>query len=104
MDAKSRANFINAVADGTTVPCPKCGRGNKPGSRFCAGCGAELEAPAKADTAFAPVKEEAPAAAAPAAGAAAATKAVRYEEPSHVFAEGLPDWSLEPPMVMVRRR
>lgn len=97
MDAKSRANFINAVADGTTVPCPKCGRGNKPGSRFCAGCGAELEAPAKADAAFAPVKEEAPA-------AAAATKAVRYEEPSHVFAEGLPDWSLEPPMVMVRRR
>ena len=73
MDAKSRANFINAVADGTTVPCPKCGRGNKPGSRFCAGCGAELEASAKADAAFAPVKEEAPAAAAPADGAAPAS-------------------------------
>lgn len=25
MDAKSKANFINSVAAGTNIPCPKCG-------------------------------------------------------------------------------
>ena len=28
MDAKSKANFINSVAAGTTVLCPNCGTRN----------------------------------------------------------------------------
>lgn len=27
-----------------------------------------------------------------------------YEEPASVFAQGLPEWSVEPPEVMVRRK
>ncbi len=95
MDAKSRADFINSVASGTNVFCPKCGAGNKPDSKFCLLCGAEItvsqgiknNAPA-----FESVKESAP------------VKAFKYEEPINVFAQGLPDWSIEPPQVMVRRR
>ena len=39
MDAKSKANFINSVAAGTNVPCPKCGASNKADSKFCISCG-----------------------------------------------------------------
>ena len=35
MDAKSKANFINSVAAGTNIPCPKCGASNKADSKFC---------------------------------------------------------------------
>lgn len=94
MDAKSKANFINSVASGTTVPCPKCGAGNKPSSMYCTSCGAEINAPQETQSntpAFAPAQE-------------APAKAVKYVEPNNVFAKGLPEWSIEPPQVMVRRR
>ena len=29
MDAKRKANFINAIATGEAMPCPKCGTNNK---------------------------------------------------------------------------
>ena len=29
---------------------------------------------------------------------------VKYVEPENVFAQGLPEWSLEPPQVVVRRK
>lgn len=92
MDAKSKAKFINSVAAGTNIPCPKCGASNKAGSKFCIFCGEEIVAP-KADNApaFAPVKET-------------PAKAAKYAEPSSAFAEGLPAWSIEPPQIMVRRR
>lgn len=93
MDAKSRANFINSVASGANVPCPKCGTNNKPDSKFCISCGAEITVPAEAQNnapAFAPAQET-------------PAKAVKYVEPANVFAQGLPDWSIEPPQVMVRR-
>lgn len=93
MDAKSKANFINSVASGANVPCPKCGASNKAGNKFCISCGAEISAPQAATNnapAFA-TAQEAPA------------KAAKYIEPSNVFAQGLPDWSIEPPQVMVRR-
>lgn len=94
MDAKSRANFINSVASGTNVPCPKCGTNNKSDSKFCISCGAEITVPQKAQNsapAFAPAQE-------------APAKAVKYVEPNNVFAQGLPNWSIEPPQVMIRRR
>lgn len=96
MDAKSRANFINSVASGTNVPCPKCGVSNKPDSKICISCGAEITAPKEAANnapAFEPDKET-----------VAPAKAANYVEPNNVFAQGLPDWSIEPPQVMVRRR
>ncbi len=94
MDAKSKANFINAVASGSVIPCPQCGAANQPDSEFCISCGAALLVPQEAQKdapAFEPSKEEAPGGAAP------------YVDPNSAFAEGLPDWSLEPPQVLVRR-
>ena len=95
MDAKSKANFIISVASGSSIPCPKCGASNSPDDRFCLSCGAELAAPQQPQAgapAFRPARE------------AAVNKTPTYVEPSHVFAQGLPDWSIEPPQVMVRRR
>lgn len=79
MDAKSKANFINSIADGQETACPECEAEN----------GKEMvnDAPA-----FAPASES------------VAPKAVKYVEPTNVFAQGLPEWSIEPPQVMVRRR
>lgn len=94
MDAKSKANFINAVASGTSVPCPKCVAANKSDSKFCISCGAEISISQEVQnntSVFEPSKESAP------------TKTVKYVEPNNVFAKGLPDWSIEPPQVMVRR-
>ena len=85
MDAKSRANFINSVASGTNVPCPKCGTNNKPGAEITVPQEAQNNAPA-----FAPAQET-------------PVKAVKYVEPNNAFAQGLPNWSIEPPQVMVRR-
>ena len=93
MDAKSRANFINSVASGANIPCPKCGTSNKSDSKFCISCGAEIAVPQEAQNnapAFEPANE-------------APAKVVKYVEPSNVFAQGLPNWSIEPPQVMVRR-
>ena len=59
MYATSKANFINSVAVGQTVPCPECGAGNKPGSKFCTTCGAKIEGPVQAKApAFTPVADE----------------------------------------------
>ncbi|MCD7754802.1 MAG: zinc ribbon domain-containing protein [Firmicutes bacterium] len=93
MDAKSKANFINSVAAGQVVPCPRCGTANKPGSKTCVSCGADIVV---AETS-----------AAPAFAAVAETEqmqtASKYVEPTSVFADGLPDWDIVPPQVMVRR-
>lgn len=95
MDAKTKANFINSVAAGTSIACPKCGANNKSDSKFCISCGAEIVVP-KADDApaFAPTQE----------ASATPAKVAKYVEPQSAFAEGLPAWSIEPPQVMVRRR
>lgn len=94
MDTKSRADFINSVASRTDVSCPKCGAKNKADNKFCVSCGAEMAASRKVQDApaFKPAKEAAP------------VKTVKYVEPNNVFAQGLPDWSVEPPQVVVRRR
>lgn len=61
---------------------------------------AENNAPA-----FAPAESTAePKTDAPAFEPAAPAKTVKYKEAPSAFAEGLPEWSLEPPQVMVRRR
>jgi len=94
MDAKSRADFINSVASGANIPCPKCGTNNKSDSEFCISCGAGINVSQETQNtpAFESTKETAPA------------KTIKYVEPNNVFAQGLPEWSIEPPQVMVRRR
>lgn len=94
MDAKSRANFINHVAGGQKIPCPKCNTLNESDSRFCITCGAPI------GQAEAPVQkpENQPSAAKPFA---------KVEEPAeepNIFAEGLPAWDVVPPQVMIRRK
>ncbi len=42
MEAKTNANIINAVANGTQVPCPNCNTMNEADSRFCMTCGTLL--------------------------------------------------------------
>lgn len=94
MDAKSRADFINSVASGANIPCPKCGTNNKSDSKSCISCGAEINVSQETQNtpAFESTKETAPA------------ETIKYVEPNNVFAQGLPEWSIEPPQVMVRRR
>lgn len=95
MDAKSKANFINSVADGSNIPCSSCGASNPSDSKFCFSCGAEivvLQESVNDMVAFEPTKEM-----------VEAVKEETYSEPNNVFAQGLPEWSIEPPQVMVRR-
>lgn len=99
MDAKSRANFINSVADGKVRVCQKCQLPNEPNSIFCASCGQKLQEETKKQDAspFATVE---------------ATKKEKilietqksYSESDSVFAKGLPEWSIEPPQIMIRRK
>lgn len=103
MDAKARANFINSVAGGQKIPCPKCNNLNEPDSRFCAICGTELNKK-EAEIPFAPIKK------------VEEVKKEMVKEPvkivvpevvveeKSVFAEGLPAWDIEPPQIMVRRK
>ena len=149
MDARSKASFINAVADGQLLVCPNCQFGNPLDSRFCIKCGHQLNENKPVDTApafatveetpaasqspafasveetpavsqspaFASVEESPAVSQSPAFAAveekAAKTKAPAFasvpvvqeeEEPKSAFAQGLPEWSLEPPMMVVRRK
>lgn len=98
MDAKSKADFINSVAAGQKAPCPKCGAANDAGSKFCAYCGSAMSA---AKPAFSPSE---PKPEFPPSEPTQNVSAAEIEETSAIFAEGLPGWSIEPPMVVVRRR
>ena len=134
MDARSKASFVNAVADGQLLVCPNCQFGNPLASRFCIKCGHQLKENKPVDTApaFASVEEtpavsqspaftsveETPAVSqSPAFASVEETPAVSQspafasvpvvqeeEEPKSAFAQGLPEWSLEPPMMVVRRK
>lgn len=113
MDAKSRANFINSIAGGQNVPCPKCSTLNEAGSKFCSSCGNALEVKNENnDIPFAPVKkaeeekkvEEVKKVSEPLKPVKPVKPVVEYVEPESVFAQGLPEWSIEPPQVMVRRK
>ena len=85
MNAKMKAEFINSIAAGKTIPCPNCNAANPADRKNCEVCGTAL---GSKGAAFASVDEP----------VAAAVQEVP------VFAEGLPDWDTVPPQVMVRRR
>lgn len=98
MDAKSKAEFINAVTSGEELVCPKCGSRNKANSKFCISCGTELGISSQnsKEEAFSNVEDKSKT-------ETDKTKSSNYIEPESVFAQGLPEWSIEPPQVMVRR-
>lgn len=98
MDAKSKAEFINSVASNNTITCQRCGATNEPDSMFCMSCGAALkqESP-KTEAAFSQSKEEK-------ANTVPSLVPVVYDEPKSIFADGLPDWDILTPQVVVRRR
>ena len=107
MDAKSRANFINSVARGQNIPCPKCNTLNEADSKFCASCGTILEKKTETNNVpFAPAKrvEEVKKVVDTNEPIKMAKPVEEYKEPESVFAEGLPTWNIEPPQVMVRRK
>ena len=98
MDAKSKAEFINSVAVGKALVCKKCGAANEPDSMFCISCGAALkQEETKTEPAFGQAKEEKTNTVAP-------VTVTAYDEPEAFFADGLPDWDIVPPQVVVRRR
>lgn len=45
MNAKSKADFIHAVAGGGKIPCPNCNTLNEADSKFCITCGTKLVRP-----------------------------------------------------------
>ncbi len=117
MDAKSKTMFINSVAGGKKIPCPKCNMLNDSDSRFCISCGTPLtektEQKLKSMEGLKPMES----AAKPAEGLKQvesveksveelkpSASAVVYEEPKSVFAEGLPSWDIVPPQMVVRRK
>lgn len=152
MDAKQRAQFINAQGgqtaggDAAVKICPKCHAEVK--GKFCTKCGTKYEAPAKqeepakaaepvkaaepfkptepvkaAEPVNAPVssspfaavaedtkkEEKKPQAAAPAGRRGMAFQAISQPEPEvpeeeSALAKGLPEWNIEPPQVVVRRK
>lgn len=106
MDAKSRANFINSIASGQKIPCPKCNTLNEEGSKFCESCGTSLEKKPESDNVpFALAKEEEVKKDIDTQEPVKMVKTVEeYREPESVFAKGLPAWNIEPPQVMVRRK
>lgn len=99
MDAKSKAEFINSVAENKTIICKNCGAKNEPGSMFCFSCGTKLnQEESKSEPAFNQADT------AKTDDAPQSAVADNYNEPDAVFADGLPDWDIIPPQVVVRRR
>lgn len=122
MDAKQRAQFINAQkyqqqepAEAAIRRCPKCNAEVK--GKFCSKCGTKYEEPGLKETPAFPAIEpekipEEPVAREekkPEVSKAAVfqqkpvQEAAEPEEPS-ALAKGLPEWNLEPPAVVVRRK
>ena len=104
MDAKTKAAFINSVAGGTKIPCPKCNLLNEPDSSFCFSCGTPLPgnvSNVNGSDAESYDEEEEQTMAMDAVSGDVFLPAVQEEKSA--FAQGLPSWDLEPPQVAIRR-
>lgn len=96
MDPKSKMNFINKIVNEEVFSCPKCGASNKAGNKVCISCGnalSELQNNTAEGPAFEKVVES-----------VSDTENKKYVEANYAFAQGLPDWSIEPPQIIVRRK
>lgn len=92
---EANAKFVNSAANGSIMSCPVCGAGNDAGCNYCHSCGNKLTFSQNSISSNSPQKEE-----------------VKFMDQSEnnteknkdlAFAQGLPEWSLEPPQMMVRR-
>lgn len=92
MDAKSKMSFMNSITPEQDIICSQCGTANTSNYKFCTSCGVKISD--AVSLAFAPAGET----------KELKQKTIQYDEPSAVFAEGLPSWSVEPPQLLVRRR
>lgn len=102
MDAKTKAAFINSVAGGTKIPCPKCNLLNEPDSSFCFSCGTPL--PGNISNVNAADVESFDKAEEQTMDAVSGEVFFpEVEEEKSAFAQGLPSWDLEPPQVAIRR-
>lgn len=113
---KQTENFREDYQEQQTAPageyCPSCGTFNEAGSLFCEGCGARLVAESNSEPyeerAFEPVNETSFELVLEPEPMAFNFVVDEVEEdnttPVGVFAEGIPDWDLVPPMIAVRRR
>lgn len=101
MEEKNNVEFI---------VCPVCGMKNQMGQEYCNNCGCGLKKVAaqmaaqssestdngqKSGVAFKSIDDEA---------RTASTPKTKYKAPPTVFAEGLPDWDIVPPQILVKRR
>ena len=81
-----------------SIICPKCGIKNTSDAKFCAKCGSRLEqieaCVSKTDETNDLIPKE---------DSSEKEKRNQIWE-QNTFAQGLPEWSLEPPQVMVRRK
>jgi hypothetical protein len=95
MEGKN-AMILNQIADGQKIQCNSCGSMNDPDSAVCAACGAVLLAkPASAqEAAFSSAVPE---------RSEPAASVVQAQIPMPAFADGLAEWDLLPPQVVVRR-
>lgn len=94
-----------------SLVCPACGVSNNSDSKFCVACGTQLEQEKKNKPLIVKKEQESK-------NQTEILKKSEYikadiafsqvpqivEEESNVFAEGLPEWDIIPPQVVVRRR
>lgn len=108
MDINSIDEKKNVTTEGGTVPCPKCGEMNKSECAFCIMCGAKMpgSTESKRVAAFETVlkKDDVTPEKNVAANQPKTKEPFKYVPPASAFAQGLPEWSIEPPQVMVRRK
>ncbi len=114
MSAASRAEFINSAASGKMIPCLNCNTQNEPEALFCCVCGTKLVRKNSSEEAFQKVSSDSAKkksssvsiakSDSPAFAPAVKSTLKEDEEPTSVFADGLPEWSIEPPQVVVRRK
>lgn len=95
MTIENKANYINSVAVGKMIPCFKCGALNEPDNKYCISCGTKINKCKNSETTsvFKQITET-----------NFSEKNEDDNEKYVAFAQGLPEWSIEPPYAIVRRR
>lgn len=110
MNAKDRSNFINSVQNETAekLVCSACGAEIMTGDKFCDNCGAEVginkTESLREKASVNRVREPAVKLTEKVKQRVSNKQSEAYVEPANIFALGLPEWSIEPPQVVVRRK
>lgn len=92
---ETNSNNVNSAINGDIIFCLKCGAKNKVGYAYCRICGERLVSAKSNDLNVSSRRES------------RNMEQVNNEVENNnalAFAQGLPEWSLEPPQIMVRRR